>query len=87
MGRDEAEKLGLQVRLTKIKFMHVGDGPDSAPLQLGNDIVDHLQKGPSIFSPAVSTGMTLAGPNHLMQNEDPDLQLCCTLHPAVWLGL
>lgn len=49
MGREEAEQLGLQVLLTKIKFMHVGDGLDPPPLQLGNDIVGHLRKGQSVL--------------------------------------
>lgn len=38
----EAAKVGLQVSWTKTKVMHMGEGPDPAPLQFGNDIVEFV---------------------------------------------
>uniref|UniRef100_A0A3B3BPI5 Uncharacterized protein n=1 Tax=Oryzias melastigma TaxID=30732 RepID=A0A3B3BPI5_ORYME len=40
---EEAKKLGLHVNGTKTKFMHVGEGPDSLSILLGNDTVEPVK--------------------------------------------
>ncbi|CAM4607654.1 unnamed protein product [Leuciscus chuanchicus] len=74
---EEAEKLGLQVSWTKTKFIDRQRGPKTR---------DYPQKSPGCVSPAVPLETTLAAPDHLTQDEAPDLQLSSTLHPALWLG-
>ncbi|GAA6097854.1 SLAIN motif-containing protein 1-like [Tachysurus ichikawai] len=80
--------------------MYVGDRPHPPSLRLGNDIVELVKNfvylgsivtdngdiKPGCISSAVSLETTLAAPDYLTQDKAPDLQLCSTLHPAIWLG-
>lgn len=83
-----AERLDLQVSWTKTKFMHVMDGLDPPPLRLGSDIVEPVKSFVYLGSIDKHQLCSLYG-NHSggtkpSQDVAPDLQLRCTLHPALF---